>query len=353
MGKITINQDSLKPKREWKRHRVAVGHNVYRVLPPFGDSSNGYPYRKWMISWGLIDPETGRMRPFASSLTTEKRCPISEYTEALTKKADNIKAEMKTKGFSESEIKDKLKALSKLISDIRPKTVYAYNAINKAGEVGLLELKSTAHKKLKELMMSYIGDYNMDPTSLNAAADDSGVWFDFSATGEGFDRKYDVAKFQNKVKNANGKIAFEDDQSALPENVVQNYNSLAYDLGAIYQVKSYDTLRSILLANLKLLSEKMPEVIVEGFDDFADVEDIEINDSGRSGGGNTGGTEEVEAAPVAKPVGKKTVALKLDSIDDDDDTATVAPTLSNGSAKKNLAVDNDDIFAMADSILDS
>ena len=85
--KIKINLDSLKTRREWKRHKVKDGSNVYRILPPFGEASNGYPYRKWQIIWGLQDPESGRARPFASSMTSEKKCPVTEYVTALKKKA--------------------------------------------------------------------------------------------------------------------------------------------------------------------------------------------------------------------------------------------------------------------------
>jgi hypothetical protein len=174
-GKIKINMDSLKSRREWKRHKVKDGHNVYRILPPFGESSNGYPYRKWQIIWGLFDPESGRARPFASSMTSEKKCPVTEYVGLLKKKAETLKSQLATAGISEEESKERLSALNKLISDLNPKTTYIYNAADKAGEVGLLELKSTAHKKIKTEMSEYIQTYNQDPTSLNSEETDSGV----------------------------------------------------------------------------------------------------------------------------------------------------------------------------------
>ena len=45
-NKIKINLDSLKTRREWRRHKVKDGHNVFRILPPFGEKSNGFPYKK-------------------------------------------------------------------------------------------------------------------------------------------------------------------------------------------------------------------------------------------------------------------------------------------------------------------
>lgn len=350
MAKININLDSLKPKREWKRHKVQPGSNVYRVLPPFGDAANGYPYRKWMVAWGLIDPESGRMRPFASSLTTEKRCPIAEYVETLTQKAEELKSAFKAKGMSDNEIKERLKDLNAVIGRIRPKTVYAYNAINKAGEVGILELKPTAHKKLKTHMMKYINDYAQDPTSLNSDNDDSGVWFDFSRTGEKFDTEYDVVKLQIPTKNAQGRQVFEDDRSALPASVVQNYESLAYDVGALYQVKSYDELKVILLANIRDLARTVPEAVVPGFDDFSGVPTI----TGAAAAPATRVTriEEDDAAPAAPAKGTKKVNLNILDDDDDQDLAPAPKqTAKPAASKANSFSNDDDVFAMADEIL--
>lgn len=347
MSKISINMDSLKAKKEWQRHKIKPGHNVFRILPPFGESSNGYPYRKWMVIWGLVDPASNRARPFASSLTSEKRCPITEYVEALQKKAEGIKAKMQAKGSSDAEIKEALKNINKVISNIRPKTVYVYNAIDKAGTVGLLEVKSTAHKKLKTLMMEYITDYNQDPTSLNSDPEDSGVWFDFIRTGEGFDTEYDVKKSQTKSK-VNGQQVFVDDRSALPENVVQSYEGLAYDLGSIYQVKTYDELKEVLMANLKKLTQEIPEALVEGFDDFDGVADISAADTAAE----TAQTK-TAAKTTAAPKGKSTVNLNLDDDDSDDEEQEVVATTKSAAKKAAAASGDDDIFALADSILNS
>ena len=339
MAQININLDALKPKKDWKRHKVQPGHNLYRMLPPFGDTSNGYPYKKWMITWGLLDPESGRMRPYASSLTTGKKCPIMEYVDALSLKAETIKNDLSAKGATDADIKEHLKELNKVISNLRPKTVFAYNAANKAGEVGILEIKATAHKKLKELMMQYINDYAQDPTSLNSDQDDSGVWFDISRQGEGFNTEYDVAKVQIKVKDpTTGRTAFVDDQSALPDNVVKNYEQAAYDLTSIYQVKSYEELKDILLANIKNIVELCPEAAIEGFGD-----DFTPPSTGNTGGGqarsnNTTGT----TVKTTKPVN-----LKLDSlVDEEDDFAD----FSSSPLRPGASID-DDVFAMAESIL--
>jgi hypothetical protein len=345
-GKIKINMDSLKSRREWKRHKVKDGHNVYRILPPFGESSNGYPYRKWQIIWGLFDPESGRARPFASSMTSEKKCPVTEYVQQLKKKAESLKSQLAAAGLSEEAQKERLGSLNKLISDLSPKTVYIYNAADKAGEVGLLELKSTAHKKMKTEMSDYIQTYNQDPTSLGSDDSDSGVWFDVVRSGLGRDTEYDVKLLKLKSKNpTTGKISFEDDRSPLPDAVVENYNNMAYDLGAVYQIKTYDELQEILEANMLSLIEACPDADL-GADGLL-LQPIPET--------------KATAAVSVKATGTKPVTVRLDDEDDADEapvrqqtrTAPATTRVSTvGTVKASSTVD-DDFMAEADALLNS
>ena len=340
-SKITINLDSLKTRRDWKRHKVKDGHNVFRILPPFGENSNGYPYRKWQIIWGLSDPETGRMRPFASSLSFEKKCPIVEFVDKLKEKQESLRAQLAASGTSAEEAKERLSDLAKLITDLNPKTIYVYNAADKAGEVGLLELKTTAHKKMKIEMNNYVQVYNQDPTSLNSDDDDSGVWFDVTRQGLGRDTEYDVNKLQVKVKNAQGKISFEDDRSPLADSVIENYANLGFDLGSVYQIKTYDDLKEVLAANMTSIIEACPD---------ADL-------------GNSGTTLVVSKYTLATPTkissnGGKAISTKFDDVDDEDEI--IAPVRNAAStsrsnpsfvAKKASSLETDDFMAEADALL--
>lgn len=344
-NKIKLNLDSLKSRREWKRHKVKDGHNVFRILPPFGEASNGYPYRKWQIIWGLTDPESGRARPFASSMTSEKRCPVTEYVNELKKRADGLEAQLKASGASKDDVTARLKDLRELINNLSPKTVYIYNAADKAGEVGLLELKSTAHKAMKTQMNQYIQDYNQDPTSLNSADDDSGVWFDITRQGMGRDTEYDVQKCQTRVKNG-ASLSFVDDRSPLPDNVVQNYDNLAYDLTSTYQVKTFDELNEILQANMPGIIEMVPD---------ADLS-VEASLTGHAAAKKAA---QASTPAATKTAGAKQVALNLGGDDEDEETTknvgTGAASATKASqpaskAPTNLAAD-DDLMAAADAIL--
>jgi hypothetical protein len=329
-SKIKINMDSLKTNKEWVRHKVKVGSNHFRILPPFGENAHGYPYRKWQIIWGLCDPETGRKRPYASPSMTEDRCPVFEFADSLKERLSKMEGELLQRGLDEKAVAKhpKYARLSTFIRDISPKTTYIYNAADKAGTVGLLELKSTAHKAMKAQMNQYIQDYNQDPTSLNSADDDSGVWFDVKRAGEGFKTEYDVVKVQMKTKSPTGKVQFEDDRSPLPETVVENFDKLAYDLTSIYKTTTYDEINEILQANLDGFYQMCPEADLSVEVDLDADDDVKPTAPAKTN--------------VSAPKGAGKIGLKLQ---DDDDEVAPAP-------KKTVpAPAEDDFMAQADAIL--
>ena len=322
MANIQINMDSLNPKsfKKTVRHKVADGNNVYRFLPPFGVESNGYPYHKWNVVWGLIDPTSGRMRPFASSSTYEGRCPVYDYLEILKQKVEDLN--------KVGTADDTAEELEKYISAIRPKTVYAYNASDKSGVVGVLELKATAHKKVIALMNKYITDYNQDPTSLNSIASDSGVWFNITRTGKKFDTTYDASKSQITLKDpATGVPTFQDDRSPLAENISANFDTVAYDLNNIYQKLSYDELKEILVANIVSASASLPELLVPGF------------------GLDEANGNVAAAQPVAQPVAQQAVRPAAQST-----TATKVSLIKDDAPMQSITANTDDLLAMADDI---
>lgn len=338
MSKITINQDSLKTSREWKRHSVKDGSNVFRILPPFGDVEvhNNYPYRKWSIAW-LVDPRTGKRRPFASPLTDgEENCPVKEYQDALKAFVEKKKATLETQGLSKSQVKAELQGLYDVQWQIKVQHLYAYNACDKSGNVGLLEIKSTAQKALKKKMAEYISLYGQDPTSLGSANDDSGVWFNFTKEGTGKDTTYGVDFNKERFKDESGRLVSAEDRSPLPPNVVEGYGELGYDLNTIYYRKKYNDLRDILLYNLSLIADELPEAILPGFE---------------PDGVASTAPAQVAETPSPKPQGTKKVALNLSDDDDDDAPFETAPTGAAGRVASVADSDMDAIKDLADSVL--
>jgi hypothetical protein len=350
MAKIGINTDSLKAGRDWKRHKVVDGTNTFRFLPPFGDPEvhNGYPYRKWSTIW-LIDPTSGKRKPFASPYCAgEDKCPVKEYADLLATKLEDIASEMKAAGSSEEEIKARLAPARSEQWRLKLNHTFAYNATDKSGTVGLLEIKKTAHDGVKAAMSKYIKDYAQDPTTLNSEKDDSGIWMNINREGLGKDTKYTV-EFNSMMVNHPelGKVR-KDDRSPLSENVVNNYDSLGYDLSSIYSIKTYNELKSLLVANLKLLAKN-------GNDKFNSIPDLLIPEFMDTP------VQETQAEAVSEPVagptvpqGKKPVTLNLGGNDEGEDApvnTTVKAQVNNATVETVAATTSDDIFAMADEFL--
>jgi gp32 DNA binding protein like len=328
MGKITINMDSLKSSRDWVRHKVNDGANIFRILPPFGDPEqhNNYPYRRWSIAW-LVDPKSNKRRPFATPLTDGEACPVQEYNDALNTFIEDRKNQLKAEGYSDADVKAELEGLRSVQWNMRLQHVYAYNACDQAGTVGILELKSTAHKAMKKMMNQYIKEHGQDPTSLGCEEDDSGVWFNISKEGKGKDTEYGVSFHQTRQK-MNGTLVKIDDRSPLPEHVVANYETLAYDLGSIYVRKNYEDLRSILMFNIALIAQEVPEAAIPGYE----VADVEVKTGKTVLSKTTAVDEEVEEAPVAKKTAAAKVTLNL-SDDDEDEPAPARKVAAAPAAK--------------------
>jgi len=280
-------------------------------------------------------------------MTFEKRCPVTEFVYQLKERAEAMATALKGAGSTDEDVKARLHGLQELIGNLIPKTVYVYNAADKSGEVGLLELKSTAHQDMKAKMNQYIQDYNQDPTSLNSADDDSGVWFDVvrsNATGKFRDTKYNVEKVQAKVKDAAGKVSFVDDRSPLPDSIVENYENLGYDLSAIYQAKTYDELQQVLDANLPGIIELCPD---------ADLS-VEPSLTQTPVKATPPKSNPTVAKAAVKPAATTTkVALKLNDDDDEAVSTPVAKTTTTATNGNGAATADDDFMAEADAILNS
>jgi hypothetical protein len=270
-----------------------------------------------------------------------------EYVDELKERLSAMKGDLMARGNDEktAEKHPKYARLAKFTRDITPKTTYIYNAADKSGVVGLLELKATAHKKMKSCMNDYIRDYNQDPTSLNSADEDSGVWFNVKRSGEGFDTEYDVEKVQTKVKNAAGKVVFEDDRSPLADVIVENFDNAAYDLGSVYKTTTYDEVNDILQANMDTFHEVCPEANLSVAVDL-DAEDDEAVEEAPV---KVASSTKAATPTAAKPAAKTVVALKLQ--DEDDNEAPAPKTVVKKASMPTPVLDDDDFMAQADAIL--
>jgi len=309
MAEIKLNLDSLKPQKEIIRHKLQSGVNILRILPPFGPNANGWIYKQWSIIWGLIDPQTSKTKPYSSSFSTEKKCPFYEYSKlvepAIKEYVDNFTKDLKNKGYSDQAIlkeKQENKSYQKIIAIqqmIKPRTSFFYNAADKSGKVGVLELRPTAHDQLKNVLTKYIEDYQQDPTSMYNKEDDKGLWIKITKTGVFRDTRYTVEKNQ-VIQKMQGQMVYLDDRDPLPETVVSGFEKQAIDLSSLYQVKKYEELKDLLVVNIAPHLKEFPFLNVK---EFFPIESVETEEKK---------VDEIisNKVPINATVAKQATALK-------------------------------------------
>jgi hypothetical protein len=333
MKVMKLNLDSLKDKKQFDQpHQIKDGDNIYRILPALGEESNGCPFKKYYISWLEVE---GKPRPVASPFSFgEKNCPIFEYCNLLKDKLTKElipKRHKNNLSEEDSILLDKaIELIPKIESDIKPKKVFYYNAVNKSGKVAALQLKATANESLTKLMSEHLNVFNQDPTSLQSNDEECGVWWNFIREGVGRDTTYSVKKVEKIVKE--GKRVFtEPDTTPLSDNLVQNYEKLAVD---IYNFHKRHTVEEVKEMLVKFLKSKYTDIL-----QFLEVKGFSLLDESSE-------EKVVIEAPKATPKNNnKKINLKLD--DEDDDIPEFKPTKKKNPFEVDDE-DDDDFFADAD-----
>jgi len=325
-NKIRINKDALNPGQKTNWFYLKNGTSTFRILPPKVES-NGYPFKKWILSWGLIDPQRGSLRPYVSALMSGNFCPLDDYYKKLKLKIENMTSEQKKLSEDDpkkADLTNRIKKLNKYAFSMKLKYSYIYNAVDQSGKVGLLVAPFTVHRQLQKVMLEYINTYGQDPTSLLDLPNDSGVWIKITRSGEGFDTEYVVSKNQITVKDETGGILYKDDRSALPKEIQERYFAeMCRDLDSLYTPSTIEELNSVLMLNLKNRAQENPDILVPGYDNFDNVKAVVI---------------ENKEQPVNQQVSQPTIAPSQ-------------PITTKIQDLSNVECEEDDLCKMAESIL--
>ena len=226
---INLDGMQLGNKREINRFKITEGSHVYRILPPFGTDHQKKASKQIQVHWGFVKKD-GSPSPVACSYPTEGFCPVCDRVRELEAMAEKAKLLNNT---------EEAESLLKEASSIKVRRTYLLNASNKNGEIGMLEITKTAHDQMIELMREYLNKYGRNPTSLK-----DGCWFVFSRSGKGFKTEYKVAISKIMVTLEDGDQVEKIDKTPLAQNIVDNYEQLAYDIHAMYKpCKSVDLQR--------------------------------------------------------------------------------------------------------------
>jgi hypothetical protein len=190
----------------WKQHTISDKQpNIYRIAPPLKTSTSGRWKVHGRVHYGYMvpneqNPDKPRHKPFLciqkknyKTKMIEQDCPecsllqyIQSQFEAQEKNLiERALKEGKSKEVAETEAKEFISGVRKSTQPHNLDSKWFVLAKNLSGEWAILKLGTTAMKAFEDACKKYTTEMGEDP--LNAK---TGVWFEFTRTGLGFDTRY-------------------------------------------------------------------------------------------------------------------------------------------------------------------
>jgi hypothetical protein len=222
---LSFNIDTVENGGESKkREKPKEGISSYRILPPFGTNHGGSLSHKYSVHWGFIG-ESGKERSVGCSYPTEGYCPVCTRVREADEELKRAQANKNEKLATE---------LTEYISKFRLKKFWLYNAVTADGRIVMLELGKMAHddlsKRISEAVRRKTGAY--DPTS-----PETGVWFEFTRTGKGFNTEYKVDFKKIAMTLDDGTVVDKPDRTPLASELIASIKEgLAGKVGVLHDI---------------------------------------------------------------------------------------------------------------------
>lgn len=259
-----VNVGGLVPttnRRKYVTHKIKEGDNLYRILPPFGTNHKGLPFAEVSLHWFSTLDDTGKpkQRPLRCSYAVERFCPVCEEANDLYKEKESLLAEYIDEDTKKvrwdvvpEEVGAKHKQLKNSFDAVKVQRGYFYNALDASGVVGVLRLPKTAATKLGEQIKKAIQTYGFNPLSL-----ENGAVFNIiqKKTGpKNYNVEYSVEFVMKSITGPDG-VQLKITTEQAPKNVMDNYETLAYDVHAMYPAVTAAELQRAMIGDAILWTE--------------------------------------------------------------------------------------------------
>jgi len=213
-----------------KRFYIEEGSNLYRVLPPFGSLAEKGAIAKYHeVIW--LKNSSGKKFPVASKQimgkdkVVIKRDPIVDAINAKKQELEMLKAN----GADEALIK----AMSEELNGMNLDKAFYVNAMNPAGEIGVLKVKMTAWNDLKQRLQE-LEKQGVDPINIGQG---NGIVFDFKRQVDEKKKttyRVDIAT-RNSKDPATGRVKSEYQYLELDETLYARMEKESDDLAKLYR----------------------------------------------------------------------------------------------------------------------
>jgi hypothetical protein len=272
----STNLDSSFSPRTW--FKLLRGQNFFRVIPPVHSLRKDGRISKYYATH-LVKNAEGRFRTFQciedkdfKTKTIKQHCPFCD------KYAENKKTYDSLKNGGAS--KEQLKAFNEAkVMPYQPTKKYYLNAINGAGEIGILPIAVKLHGSLVEFLKSEKAK-GVDPTSVN------GAYLNFSKQSA-FDGDPNVSYSVALAMEDAGNGMYRVKPHVIDAAVLEKVKTRAVDLGNLYRSITVEQIARLVAAD----GDARKALVTEFFDNSKEEEaPVEEETS-----------EPISAAPTAAP----------------------------------------------------
>ena len=253
-----LNMSGMVPSqsRNIENHSVKPGDNIFRIMPPFGTGHNGLPFAEVYLHW-LSDP-AGKNRPLLCSKKSERFCPICQSANEVYKEGEAVAREFKdsegrvNRKAMPEEVGKKYDGLMENFRALKAQHSFLYNAMDTSNTIKILRLPKTAAEDLGRKIVEVINTMGFNPLSLK-----NGLFFNIKQISTGpkkFNVKYEVETVKKTTKEGNSFVQ-RVEPSSVPDNVIENFEKLAFDVHTLYPIHTAQELKRVLMGDVKVWAE--------------------------------------------------------------------------------------------------
>ena len=273
--------------------QLKEGTARFRLLEHPLKSEGKTPFKEHWVHWFQFEiqqPDGTLKKTYRTGLSpyaTEGKCALREAAASVRSEMTKLAAPFTTESLDASgnkvskinfdkmpkEVSQKYTSLKDQADKFKAQRHYYVNAVDEAGNLGVLKLPKTAFDSLLTEIKRLVPARSKNPLGLT-----DGVWFEFSRTGKGMrDTKYTV-QVHRINKTVDGEVVEVINRAPLADELKNNYSSLGADLDKLFKQLTYEDTVKIVKGDFSPFTARSSknESSEAGSVEAAEVQDVDI-----------------------------------------------------------------------------
>ena len=214
-----------------KNFKIKDGDNIYRILPSLGFNGkepDGKPFKFYNVHFGYKN-SAGKMRVFQSPEVKNRESKMIEVEDAAKTRIETLKAQFEAAKANRN--KAEAERLLPLIAGKKPMynldNNHHCNAINEAGEIGVLKIRHRAKLAL-DAVIKQLRAKGVEPLG------PEGRYFVINRSGTGLETTFTVKVLTKDLEVAGVGVVQQEVVHKLTDDIIKRLDTEAADLDSLY-----------------------------------------------------------------------------------------------------------------------